>query len=185
MYFLVIGLFLTSFVYGNSPLYEAVRGKLVEPDKQGFKLFEDASLGTKKYIALYFGAHWCPPCNVFVPKLIRLYSEMQGGTPIADFEVIFVSADRSEGEMLRYMRVKKMPWPALRYEDIPTTYALTRYAGPGIPTFVVLDEQGNVLIDTFDRTNPKNPKYTNIDEVLYQFKKLLQKDAPAMPQVKG
>lgn len=172
----LVGLLLGGSVYGNSRLSEVLKGKLVVPDQRGFKAFEsDPTFADKKYIALYFGAHWCPPCNIFVPKLLSLYKEMGGGKPGSEFEVVFVSADRSEREMLRYMLTKKMPWPALKYEDIPSTPEVTKFSGPGIPTFVVIDEQGNIVVDTFDRSNPAHIKYENIDEALYALKKLLQK----------
>ena len=46
-----------------------------------------------KHIALYFSAHWCPPCKQFTPVLAELYKKLQAsGT---DLEIIYVSLDRT------------------------------------------------------------------------------------------
>ncbi|CAM9699306.1 unnamed protein product [Discosporangium mesarthrocarpum] len=53
-----------------------------------------------KTLALYFSAHWCPPCRAFTPKLISLYKAMMAraesnGSPAA-VEFVYVSSDKSE-----------------------------------------------------------------------------------------
>lgn len=68
-----------------------------------------------KVTAFYFSAHWCPPCKTFTPKLVSFYSELkQDG---ADFEIIFVSSDKSEAEMMQYMQEAEMPWPAVPFRS--------------------------------------------------------------------
>ncbi len=64
------------------------------------------------YLLLYFSAHWCPPCKIFTPKLVKFYNTQGGGKR---FHVVFVSSDHSESKMFAYMREAHMPWPAMRF----------------------------------------------------------------------
>jgi nucleoredoxin len=69
------------------------------------------SLNGKEIVALYFSAHWCPPCKQFTPKLADVYNDLIKSQK--SFEIVFVSSDRSEEEFYEYF--KEMPWIALPY----------------------------------------------------------------------
>lgn len=99
-------------------------------------------------VALYFGADWCAPCHVFLPKLRAVYDQLRAAG--ADTEIVFVSLDRSATEMRRYMTQAKMPWPAVawhRREQLPAVQAL---AGKAPPNLVLLDRAGRVLASAWD-----------------------------------
>merc|ERR1719394_945421 len=66
----------------------------------------------KKAIALYFSAHWCPPCRGFTPKFAECYS---AHLQAKGLEVIFVSSDKDEDSFKDYY--KDMPWLALEYSN--------------------------------------------------------------------
>ena len=108
------------------------RGRRVSPaDLQG------------KKIGLYFSAQWCPPCRAFTPGLVEAYEEMQKqGKP---FEIIFVSHDRSENDMYKYMRDYKMPWIAIRYDDEKRDALKQQHGIRGIPSFVIVDDTGKTI----------------------------------------
>ena len=56
-----------------------------------------------KKIALYFSAHWCPPCRGFTPKLVATYNAMKAVPRIGDdVEFIFISSDRDEASFREY-----------------------------------------------------------------------------------
>jgi nucleoredoxin len=115
-----------------------------------------------KYYAIYYSAGWCPPCHVFTPSLVDWYGKFK---PLHhDFELIFVSEDKSETDMSSYMQVTQMPWPAVRYTDLPRQAGTFRgpdiqqYAGSGIPDLVLVDSTGKVLSDSFDGSNYVGPQ---------------------------
>jgi nucleoredoxin len=132
---------------GANVIYEAVKGDLVRNTDSGVVKFEDESLASKKLIGLYFSAHWCGPCRKFTPELVDYYKRV---TPQhSEFEVIFVSSDRSNYAMQNYMREANMPWPAIDYQKLEGKEAIKKYAGSGIPCLVLLDSTGKVISDSF------------------------------------
>ncbi len=128
--------------------------KLVVPSGEGFA---DAPGGTTapEYYAIYFSAGWCGPCQQFTPRLVEFYRAHKDRHP--NFEVVFVSSDRSEREMLSYMKRYSMPWPAVRFEDAKAA-DIGKYAGNGIPCLVVVDAQGKVLYNSYERGQYVGPQ---------------------------
>ena len=45
-------------------------------------------------VAVYFSAHWCPPCRQFAPALAQVYADMKAAGK--KFEIVFVSSDQDE-----------------------------------------------------------------------------------------
>lgn len=81
--------------------------------------------GPNKIIALYFSAHWCPPCRGFTPHLASIYKDFKAKHPrAADWEVVFVSSDRDEKSFQEYF--DEMPWLALPFEDREAKAALSQ-----------------------------------------------------------
>jgi thiol-disulfide isomerase/thioredoxin len=99
------------------------------------------TLKGKKYFLLYFSASWCIHCREFMPEFLAYY---QNSTHHDDFEVIFVSSDKDEAQMLSYLR--EMPWKAVRLNSAGETFLKTYYSrGPGIPTLALIDSNGRLL----------------------------------------
>jgi nucleoredoxin len=97
-----------------------------------------------KHVALYFSAHWCPPCRKFTPKLAAFYQKFQAEQKDKKLEIVFVSSDRSDDEFDEYFQTH--PWKAVPFarRDIKKTLG-NKYSVEGIPTLVMLDPEGNVL----------------------------------------
>ena len=76
-------------------------------------------------VGIYFSAHWCPPCRGFTPKLAEFYEYMKKTEKGADFEVVFVSSDKGQGEFDDYFST--MPWKALPFaqRDLKVMYFYT------------------------------------------------------------
>jgi nucleoredoxin len=139
---------------------------LVTVEDSHFKNFDASALKDAKYVAFYYSASWCPPCRIFTPKLVDFYNSFKAQHP--DFELIFVTADQSQADMLAYMKGEKMPWPAVRFDDIDGTNA-TRYSGAGIPDLVLVDAGGKVLSDSFNGSD-----YVGPDKVVEDIKSIVK-----------
>lgn len=143
------------------------KGKLVHLNGNKVTRYSPEEAKQADYVALYFSAHWCPPCRKFTPKLVAFYNEQS--KKHHNFEIVFVSSDRSEEAMAEYMKEARMPWPALNYGSKSTSKAITKYAGSGIPCLVILDKNGEVLAHSY-----KNGKYVGPYAPMNELKRLLE-----------
>jgi nucleoredoxin len=131
----------------NVAVASLLKGDLVTSKNGILSAYNDQAMEKKKLIGLYFSALWCGPCRKFTPELVQYYNRIAAAHP--DFEIVFVSQDRSGAAMERYMRDMQMPWPAVKYEKVVEKEALMRYAGPGIPCLVLLDANGQVISHSY------------------------------------
>lgn len=100
----------------------------------------DALVG-KKAIALYFSAHWCPPCRGFTPKFAKWYEE---NLKSKGLEVVFVSSDGDDESFGEYFG--GMPWLALPYSERELQLTLSKkFSVSGIPAVIILGEDGKVI----------------------------------------
>jgi len=95
-----------------------------------------------KVVALYFSAHWCPPCRGFTPKLGGIYKGLVAAGKA--FEIVFVSSDRDESAWSEYFG--EMPWLALPFGERDLKNKLSKkYKVSGIPSLVIVDEEANTI----------------------------------------
>ncbi|HMJ07267.1 MAG TPA: thioredoxin-like domain-containing protein, partial [Chthoniobacterales bacterium] len=94
-----------------------------------------------------------------------------------EFEIVFVSNDRSGPAMEAYMRDTGMPWPAVGYEKIAEKEALQKYAGSGIPCLVLVDAQGKVISDSY-----AGKTYLGPEKVLADLDRIFAQEAVAVAQ---
>lgn len=83
-------------------------------NKEGEHISHESIKGKGKVIALYFSAHWCPPCRNFTPKLAKFYESLKQKQNGSKFELLFLSSDKTEEEFSKYL--EQMPWYALPYD---------------------------------------------------------------------
>jgi len=105
------------------------------------------ALEGKKAVALYFSAHWCPPCRGFTPKLCEWYT---ANLKAKGLEIVFVSSDKDEGQFDEYYAT--MPYLALPYSARDLKNKLSKkYKVQGIPSLVILDGADASTITTDGR----------------------------------
>jgi nucleoredoxin len=133
-----------------------VKGELVTSRNGVLGPYVDAEFEKKKLIGLYASAHWCGPCREFTPKLVAYYNKIVAAHP--EFEIVFVSNDKTASAMEGYMREDQMPWPALNFAKVKGNDALKKYFGDSIPCLVIVDENGKVISDTYAGKNYRGPE---------------------------
>jgi thiol-disulfide isomerase/thioredoxin len=144
-----------------------LKGKLIHEiitknikDMKGAKLKPDA-----KYTFLYFSAGWCGPCHQFTPRLVDLWNDSGSKR---DYNVIFVSFDRSENEMMGYMEELHMPWSYVELGSAAEDVFKENFAGEnGIPNLILFDKVGKIVAQSYE-----NRKYTGPYEVITYYRDL-------------
>jgi len=124
--------------------FDGLQQKLIQA-KDGKALPYKKEGATPKFTAIYYSAHWCPPCRAFTPRLVEWYNEFK--PKHKDFELVFASSDKDENAMLEYMTETKMPWPAIRFSDKKES-GVDKYASDGIPYLVLINAEGKNLTGT-------------------------------------
>jgi nucleoredoxin len=125
----------------RADFFDGLQQKLIQA-KDGKALPYKKEGATPKFTAIYYSAHWCPPCRAFTPKLVEWYNEFK--PKHNDFELVFASSDKDENAMLEYMTEMKMPWPAIRFAEKKKS-GVDKYASDGIPYLVLLNAEGKNL----------------------------------------
>ena len=101
------------------------------------------ALEGKKAVAIYFSAHWCPPCRGFTLKLAEAYKGLVAMGK--SFEVVFISSDHDEKAFESYYA--EQPWLAQPYAKRKLKAALSKkYGVTGIPSLIILDGETGELI---------------------------------------
>jgi len=117
-------------------------------DKSGNAISLKQAAAGKKALALYFSAHWCPPCRGFTPKLAEWYSK---DLKSKGLEVVFVSWDKTPEAFKDYYG--EQPWLALDYADRKTSTKLgSLFKVDGIPSLTILDPNDFSVINSEGRS---------------------------------
>ena len=118
-------------------------------------------LGNKKYIGIYFSAHWCPPCRGFTPKLAKFYNNLKTDNP-DNFEIVFASSDNTDSDFDSYYA--EMPWVALPYAERDLKAKLSQtHNVQGIPMLIIIDASDGSVITSEGRSkvssDPEGAKF--------------------------
>ncbi|KAK0406170.1 hypothetical protein QR680_018408 [Steinernema hermaphroditum] len=97
-----------------------------------------------KIVALYFSAHWCPPCKMFTPKLKEFYDALKAAGK--NFEVVFVSFDRNAKDLEKYYSELHGDWPYVEFGDEAIERLSMELNVSGIPALHIIDAGGRLLV---------------------------------------
>ena len=134
--------------------------ELFGPELQGKdgKVSTAIALEGKTAIGIYFSAHWCPPCRGFTPKLAEMYTN---AFKAKGMEIVFASSDRDAKSFDEYYG--EQPWLALPFDEDEIKDKLSsKYKVSGIPSFVILDQDGKTITTEGQRavsSDPTGEKY--------------------------
>lgn len=106
-----------------------------------------------KIVGLYFSAHWCGPCRAFTPELVKLRNRND-----EDFEVVFVSSDRSADDQAEYMKDFGMKWPAIPFDSAKRGELSSKFGISGIPSLVIVDSKGSLITKDGRSDAVQNPR---------------------------
>jgi len=118
---------------------EILDGKLVKLRGDQLVPFSARELAHVRVFGLYQSAMWSEPSHKFTQSLVAAYNrlKLRYGD---EFEIIFLSRDRDEFNMLNYMKSEKMPWPTVQFgAEIPL---LKMYSPDGVPWLVAINSAG-------------------------------------------
>jgi len=130
-------------------LEELFQGPLL--DSNGKEV--DKSVLAGKTIGIYFSAHWCPPCRGFTPKLVEFRDSNK-----KDFEVVFVSSDRSPKAHMDYMKGSKMKWYTMPHRSDAANKLSKKYEVRGIPALMIVSPDGKTITKNGRGDVTSNPK---------------------------
>jgi nucleoredoxin len=149
--------------------YESILGKTLL-GKSGD--VDTATALKGKTLGIYFSAHWCPPCKGFTPKLAEAY---KAWAKDKNFEIVFVSSDRDEKAFNEYYA--EMPWLALPFSDRDGKAKLSKkYKVSGIPTFVIVGEDGKTITTDGRSEIMEDPKGANFPWTPKPFSEVIGDD---------
>lgn len=94
-----------------------------------------------KTVLLYFSAQWCPPCRMFLPKLIEAYHKIKAKGDA--LEVVFISSDRDQASFNDFFA--EMPWLALPFGDSRKSFLSRKFKVQGIPMLVAIAPSGRTI----------------------------------------
>ena len=117
-------------------------GRLVRLQASEIVPYSASNLRDVRMYAFYYSAGWCGPCRKTTPELAAWYRKTKAAHP--EFELIFVSNDKSDITFADYMRKNAMPWPAVRFSDVRDP-AVNQFAGKSIPWLAVVSRAGAAL----------------------------------------
>ncbi|MDA7757842.1 thioredoxin family protein [Opitutales bacterium] len=133
----------------SAGLEELFPGKLLDSD--GKEVSKDVIAG--KTVGIYFSAHWCPPCRSFTPNLVKFRDKNK-----KNFEIVFVSSDRSSKAQMDYMKEAGMKWYTLPHRSDEANALAKKFEVRGIPSLVIVSDKGKTITKNGRGDVSSNPK---------------------------
>lgn len=101
----------------------------------------DVSKLQGKVVLIDFWATWCGPCVEELPKVIKLYKELNE----KGFEVVGISLDQDKAELEAFLKEKGMKWPQYFDGKGSENDLFVKYKLESIPTMWLLNKKGLVV----------------------------------------
>ena len=131
----------------DKPMPPSVFNKETKAPAPDFELkdLDDATVKLSQFkgqkpVLVYFWATWCPYCVSMKPDIVELREKVSKDK----LEILGVNVGGGDtlARLKKYQEGRPVPWPILYDRDGKATKA---YRVQGIPLFVLVDKEGNVV----------------------------------------
>ncbi len=133
---------------------EAISNKQSAPDfsfsDSNGNIISSSSL-RGKVVFINFWASWCPPCRAEMPSLDKLYLELKSDNR---FVFLFVNEDDDPTKAIQYLQKNHFSIPIYNRNKVSSQI----FSGT-LPTTVVLDKQGNIVLKHDGMADYSNDKF--------------------------
>ena len=123
-------------------LARALEGRLYDDNAKPTTL--GATNADTKFL-FYYSASWCPPCRAFTPDLVRFARRHDD-----NLQVVLIPSDKTLEKAAGYLDDYRMPWPLYDTFENSLSSPLPRNPNGYIPTMVLTDADGKVLLANSD-----------------------------------
>jgi len=113
-------------------------------NRNGEDVPADEALKGKQLVLFYFSAGWCPPCRAFTPLLKDFYAAIKDDDSVS-LEIVFVSRDKSEKDMLTYLKDHHGDWLGVKFSDPVADELKQKFNLTTIPLLVVTKPDGTLV----------------------------------------
>lgn len=158
-------------------IYEVLQGNLVHLERGELRKHDDELVKKKKLYLLFYSSKSSELTRAVTSSLVTFYHRVASFHP--EFEIIFISQDRTAYGMEIYMQRAEMPWPAVVFEKTAGKVAGRRVVYE-VPYLVLVSGDAKVL---YSFSGPQN---SDPDKVIADLDKVLatsSADASAPPPI--
>ncbi len=107
-----------------------------------------------KYVYIDVWATWCGPCRREIPSLQKVEEEFHGKN--IEFVSLSIDTKKDYEKWKKFVDEKKLGGIQLIADNDWTSQFVTAYAIEGIPRFILVDPNGNIV--SADAPRPSDPK---------------------------
>jgi hypothetical protein len=145
-------------------IYDVLQGNLVHLERGELRKLDDELVKTKKLYLLFYSSKSSELTRAVTSALVTFYHRVASFHP--EFEIIFLSQDRTAYAMETYIQRTEMPWPAVVFEKTASKTA-GRKAIYEVPYLVLVSGDAKVLYSSSGSQNSDPDKViADLDKVL-------------------
>ncbi len=164
---MVVALALSAVSAWADSVADELNGSLVRRQGENLTLAGPEALAGKTVIALYYSTYG-PVCRKFTPQLEQFYRAAIQRFP--NFQLVMICryapAYRSEEEMIKYIVGAGMDWPILTFGNATDIPLAQKFAANSVPHLVIVDDQGNKLMETEPGEDASARALANLTQLL-------------------